>query len=105
MNTASKRAFDALLLGLLFFLCLVLFSEILIRGKYLYGSDFVLYFYPVKKYIRDSVLSSQRLPFWNPYLFSGTPLVTNIQASMFYPLGFLFYLLPPESAYGYTIAM
>jgi hypothetical protein len=105
MNTASKRAFDALLLGFLFFACLVLFSEILIRGKYLYGSDFVLYFYPVKKYIRDSVLSSQGLPFWNPYLFSGTPLVSNIQASMFYPLGFLFYLLPPESAYGYSIAM
>ncbi len=102
MNSASKKALDVFLVGLLFLACLAIFWEILIGGKYLYGSDFLLYFHPVKKFIRESVLLSHSLPFWNPYLLSGTPFVTNIQASMFYPLGFLFYLLPPELAYGYS---
>ncbi len=30
-------------------------------------------------------------------------MIGNIQASLFYPLGFLFYLIPSEQAYGYTV--
>ncbi len=32
------------------------------------------------------------LPSWNPYSFSGTSLVGNIQAAVFYPLNILFFL-------------
>ena len=42
------------------------------------------------------------LPLWNPYLLSGTPLVSNIQGSMFYPLGFFYYLFPSDFAYLYS---
>jgi hypothetical protein len=42
------------------------------------------------------------LPFWNPYQFSGTPMIGNIQACLFYPLGFLYYLMPTDIAYGYS---
>jgi len=84
---------------------LIFFSRILCSGKPLFGSDFVLQFYPWKKFIYDYVQSHGSLPLWNPYQFAGTPFIANIQASMFYPLGFLFYLMPTEQAYGYTIVL
>src|SRR5690349_18352149 len=33
------------------------------------------------------------LPLWNPYNFSGTPLLANLQSGPFYPLNLLFFLL------------
>jgi hypothetical protein len=79
-----------------------LFRDILLSGTGLYGSDFLLQFYPWKKFVYDHVWSHGSIPFWNPYLFSGTPFITNIQASLFYPLGFFYYLLPPQQAYVYS---
>ena len=76
-----------------------------LTGDTLYGSDFVLYFRPLKEFIRDHFLRHGTIPMWNPYQFSGTPLISNIQASLFYPLGFLFYLMPSEQAYLYTLVM
>jgi len=78
------------------------FGKVILSEQSLYGSDFVLQFYPWKKFLYDYVQTHNSLPFWNPYLFSGTPFIANIQASMFYPLGFLYYLIPPESAYLYS---
>jgi len=84
---------------------LFLFIRLLLTGESLYGSDFMLYFYPLKEFVRNHLFSQGSLPLWNPYQFSGTPLISNIQASLFYPLGFLFYLMPADQAYGYTVAM
>jgi len=81
---------------------IVFFWEILYSGRALFGHDFVLQFYPWKKFIYDHMGTHGSLPFWNPYLFSGTPFISNMQTSMFYPLGFLYYLFPPELAYGYS---
>jgi hypothetical protein len=79
-----------------------LFIEILVSGKPLYGSDFSSYFRPVLAFVQDHVKRHGELPFWNPYLFSGTPMIGNIQACLFYPLSFLYYLMPTDIAYGYS---
>src|SRR4030042_482761 len=84
---------------------LFLFHDVLFTGRSLYGSDFVLQFYPWKKFVFDHLQSQGSLPFWNPYLFSGSPLIPNIQVSLFYPLGFLYYLMPPDIAYGYSTVL
>ncbi|MCP4576048.1 MAG: YfhO family protein [Deltaproteobacteria bacterium] len=63
------------------------------------------YFYPVKRFVYDYFLTNGALPFWNPYLFSGTPFIADIQAAMFYPLGFLYYVIPTETAYLYTTVL
>lgn len=81
---------------------LVFFAKIIISGDSLFGHDFIFAFYPWKKFIYDYVWSHGTLPFWNPYLFSGSPFIADIQASMFYPLGFLYYIIPPEFAYLYS---
>jgi hypothetical protein len=103
MARYRERFLDVLPVALLVISVPIFFSQVIWSGKPLFGSDFVLYFYPVKKFIRDYVLSHGTIPLWNPYQFSGTPLIANIQASMFYPLGFLFYLMPTQQAFGYTI--
>ncbi len=78
------------------------FGKILISGESLSGGDFLVYFYPLKRFILDHVVTHGVLPLWNPYQFAGTSLIANMQASMFYPLGFLYYLMPPDLAYGYS---
>ena len=89
----------------IFFLAMVtiaFFGKVIYSEDTLYGSDFLLYFYPIKRFAYDYFCTNGALPFWNPYLFSGTPFIANIQASMFYPLGFLYYLLPTAAAYLYS---
>lgn len=41
-----------------------------------------------------SSLKAGRFPLWNPYLFSGQPLVANPQAALFYPFTWLIMVLP-----------
>jgi hypothetical protein len=98
-----KAYSSALVTGILLFLStMLLFGKVVFSGDTLYGSDFVFQFYPWKKFIYEQVWANGSLPFWNPYLLSGSPFITNIQASMFYPLGFLYYLVPPDIAYVYS---
>ncbi|MCL4390448.1 MAG: YfhO family protein [Patescibacteria group bacterium] len=37
-----------------------------------------------------SVLKSGQVPWWNPYSFSGAPLLANLQSAVFYPLNLLY---------------
>ncbi|KKU92448.1 MAG: hypothetical protein UY21_C0001G0071 [Microgenomates group bacterium GW2011_GWA1_48_10] len=39
-------------------------------------------------------------PLWNPYSFSGQPLLANFQSSVFYPLSWFFMFLPPMIAWA-----
>ncbi|MBW1744061.1 MAG: YfhO family protein, partial [Deltaproteobacteria bacterium] len=100
-----QRLSEGLPLFLIIMSVLAFFGQVIFSTNPLFGSDFALYFFPLKKFIRDHVLSFGTIPLWNPYQFSGTPLITNIQASVFYPLDFLFYMLPTGVAYGYTIIL
>jgi hypothetical protein len=51
------------------------------------------------------VLSPGQLPLWNPLVSGGTPLAANLQTGAFYPLNFLYLLLPTEYAMGYTAVL
>jgi hypothetical protein len=86
-------------------LVFLFFRKILYPLKPLYGSDFILQFYPWKKFAFDYFRSHGSLPFWNPYTLSGTPFIANIQASMFYPMGFFYYIVSPEWAYVFSTIM
>ena len=43
-----------------------------------------------------------QLPFWNPYIFSGTPLMADFNAGAFHPLTGLFVILPDRAAWMAT---
>ena len=83
----------------------IFFGKLMVTDKTLFGSDFVLAFHPWKQFVYDYIRSHGNLPLWNPYVLSGTPFLADIQTSLFYPLGFLFYLLPSAVAYGYTVIL
>jgi len=67
-------------------------------------SDLVLENAVWKQHIRQSLAAGQ-LPLWNPQIFTGIPFLAAGQASTFYPLSILFYLLPLEVAYGWFTAI
>lgn len=45
------------------------------------------------------------LPLWNPYSFSGTPLLANIQSAPFYPLNILFAVFSFPVSWGILITL
>lgn len=54
---------------------------------------------PVRQQIpwKDLALNLEKklqLPLWNPYSFSGTPLLANFQSGAFYPLNMIFLIFP-----------
>jgi hypothetical protein len=103
MSKTGRFSSELIPVVILILSVLIFFSKIMFSGSPLFGSDFLLQFYPWKGFIYDNVWLNGALPFWNPHVFSGTPFIANIQASMFYPLSFLFYIIPTKYAYGYTI--
>ncbi|MEK7166401.1 MAG: YfhO family protein [Patescibacteria group bacterium] len=48
-------------------------------------------------------LKKGQLPNWNPYSFSGTPLLSNIQSAVWYPLNILFWIFPNEIAWSILV--
>jgi hypothetical protein len=49
-----------------------------------FGGDFASYFYPVYRYVAEEI-GAGRLPHWAPYVGVGYPLLSDIEASVFYP--------------------
>ena len=45
------------------------------------------------------------LPLWNPYSFSGYPLLANIQSASLYPLNILFFILPFSLSWSILIIL
>jgi len=105
MTEAKNRRLDIYCLIFLGTLVVIFFGRVIYSFQTLFGSDFILYFYPIKSFVADYVFADGKLPFWNPFQFSGIPFISNIQASMFYPLGLLFYLMPIGIAYLWTVVI
>lgn len=50
-----------------------------------------------------SQLKNGHLPVWNPYSFSGTPLLANFQTAAFYPLNLIYLIFPSDIAWTFQI--
>jgi hypothetical protein len=94
---------DFLLCLILWAFCAFLFREILISGHRLVGDDFTGFYLGMKKFLYDEWRLHQSIPLWNPFLLGGIPYWAHFESTIFYPLGFLFWLVPPETAYGWTM--
>jgi hypothetical protein len=64
--------------------------------------DTIQQLYPWKQLV-VSQISSGRIPLWNPYNFSGSPLLANIQSSVFNPVNILFFLFSMPTAWGFSV--
>jgi hypothetical protein len=96
---------DALSLALLGGFCLFVFREILFQGHFLFGADFFTLHLGMKQFLYDQLHLHHTIPYWNPHVFGGIPFWAHLESTIFYPLGFLFWLMPPERAYGYTVLL
>ncbi len=70
----------------------------LIGGRLLITGDNLQQNYPLRVLV-GSMYRHGQLPFWNQYIFSGTPLMADFNAGAFYPLIGLFVILPDRAAW------
>lgn len=66
------------------------------------GFDNIKIFYPHLQ-LTLSELSRGRIPFWNPYVFSGNVHLGLFQTAVFYPLNFIYALLPTIDAWSFLV--
>lgn len=66
--------------------------------------DSVRQIYPWKKLVID-IVKTGNVPLWNPYNFSGSPLLANTQSSAFYPLNILYLLFPLPVAWTFLVIL
>ena len=70
----------------------------LIAGRFLITGDNLQQNYPLRVLV-GSMYRHGQLPFWNPYIFSGTPLMADFNAGAFHPVIGLFVILPDRTAW------
>lgn len=66
--------------------------------------DVVRQLYPWKTQVTQS-LREGRLPLWNPYNFSGMPLLANFQSAVFYPVALLYLIVPQPIAWSILVIL
>jgi hypothetical protein len=76
----------------------------LIGGHLLMAGDNVSQNYPLHVLV-GSMLRRGQLPFWDQYIFSGSPLLAGFNAGAFYPLMAFFVVLPDRAAWIATEAV
>ncbi|MBI2621379.1 MAG: YfhO family protein [Candidatus Levybacteria bacterium] len=66
--------------------------------------DVITQIYPWKWLVIDS-FKSGNFPLWNPYAFSGTPLLANYQSAVLSPLNLLYFTFPFNDAWSISILL
>lgn len=66
--------------------------------KELFDADAIRQIYPWREFAMDQFKKGQ-IPLWNPYAFSGQPLLANFQSGVFYPLNLLYFLTDSKNAW------
>jgi hypothetical protein len=70
----------------------------LVDGRVLLTGDNLQQNYPLHVLV-GHMLRHGQLPYWNPYIFSGTPLLADFNAGAFYPLMGFFIIFSPNVAW------
>ncbi|MFH1783794.1 MAG: YfhO family protein [bacterium] len=96
----KSRRKDIISILLLFSVLTVFFGTVFFTDATFHHRDIAKYYYPTKYFASES-LQEGVIPFWNPYIFCGTPFLATLQHGFFYPLSFLHYLLPFDIGFKY----
>lgn len=94
-------------------LLLLLILTLIFFHKFIFNLDQIIYpapdiFYSTyieRALLSHSIIDYKSLPFWNPYVFGGSPFLANPTSAIFYPFNLLFILLPIAFAFGYMFAI
>ncbi|OGH04063.1 MAG: hypothetical protein A2W22_00355 [Candidatus Levybacteria bacterium RBG_16_35_11] len=66
--------------------------------------DIITQIYPWK-HLAISAWSQFQIPLWNPFSFSGTPLLANYQSGVFSPFNILFFIFPFIDAWSILVLL
>lgn len=74
----------------------LLLSPALINPDLIIGrpNDLQEFFWPLIEFSKSEIIKNFNLPLWNPHILSGTPLLPNPQAPLFYLPNIIFLTLP-----------
>ncbi len=81
---ADERKADFRCLALLVLIASVFLIDVLIAGANFYFRDLVVYHFPMKRVVREAILSGE-FPYWNRYFAGGQPIAANPAYELFYP--------------------
>ena len=83
---------------------LVVFGVAQLFGRVFLDGDNFLQNFPMRVLVGRSIRHGE-LPLWNPYLFSGTPLLGGFNAGAAYPATWLMAVLPIFTAWTLNLAL
>ncbi len=82
----------------------ILFGAPALAHRFFLDGDNLIQNYPLRILVgRD--LAHGHLPLWNPYLYSGTPLLAGFNAGAAYPLNWLYAVVPSTAAWTFNLAL
>src|SRR5690606_3923464 len=86
--------------GLLVLVALALYAPGLGDSRFVYGTDTVSHDYIMHLYGWGTSISGLgEFPLWNPYMFSGMPMLASAALCPFYPSQWLYAILPFNMAF------
>jgi hypothetical protein len=91
---------DLALAAVLALSALAMFGKVIFTPSMLFLRDVFNYTYPSTRFIQE-MCRHGALPYWNPYLNYGQPLLENPNLLFFYPYTLLIILLPINFAYPF----
>lgn len=62
-------------------------------------NDLTEFFWPILFWTKEQILKNQQIPLWNNLHLAGTPMVSDPQAPIFYPLNLLALIMPLDVFY------
>lgn len=89
------------ILGLLFIPVAIFAGAVVVTGHPLLIGDNLLQSYPLRVLVGRDYRQGM-LPFWDPFIWSGTPLMAGLNAGAFYPTTFFFSVMPATGAWVIT---
>src|SRR5512143_2350136 len=70
-------------------------------GNFGFSTDTLAASYPVQVMGMRAIAENGSLPLWNPYIFSGMPLMASFSFHILYPVSWIFFIMPTDYAMSY----
>lgn len=85
---------------------LVVFGAALLpaQGQLIFGDDIHRQYFFFRQFFNQWI-GKGIFPWWNPYLFGGEPFIANPVVNIWYPVNWLFILLPLNVAYSWHLGI
>jgi hypothetical protein len=95
VKTPEREIPHIVIFAIYAFLALIFWRAVVLPGQVLNSADQISPAQIFRQYEAWAVKTLHRLPFWNPYIFSGIPFLAGQHTNPFYPTSVMRWILPP----------